>query len=89
MARTTKIPCEGVIYTVREDAYGSVIETDEVAAVPPDETEPADERARYAQVLAELDELEVALTQAEAQAAFNEQLNDREADTDEEMLPFL
>jgi hypothetical protein len=28
MARTTKIPCEDVIYTVRRDAYGTVTEND-------------------------------------------------------------
>ncbi len=28
MARTTKIACDEVIYTVREDAYGSIVEAD-------------------------------------------------------------
>lgn len=88
MARTTKIPCEGVIYTVHQDVYGTTIKTDEAAVVPPsDGNEAVDERARYAQVLAELDELEDALTQAEEHAARVGLLDDHE--TDEDSFPPL
>ncbi len=89
MARTTKIPCEGVIYTVREDAYGTTVETDEAAVILPEEPDVTDEHASYAQVLAELDELEVALTQAESEATRAEQINDREMDANEDSVPFL
>jgi len=89
MARTTKIPCGGVIYTVHEDAYGTTVESDEPAEILPDETDMTDERARYTQVLAELDELEVALTQAESEATRAEQINDREMDANEDSVPFL
>lgn len=89
MARATKIPCGGVIYTVHEDAYGTTVESDEPAAILPDETDMTDERARYAQVLAELDELEVALTQAESEATHAEQINDREMNANEDSAPFL
>ena len=88
MTRTTKIPCEGVIYTVHQDAYGTTVETDEAAVVPPsDESEAVDERAQYARVLAELDELEDALTQAEERAARDVLLADYE--TDEDSFPPL
>ena len=89
MARTTKIPCAGVIYTVHKDTYGTTIETDEVVEVLPDEPVVTDERARYAQVLAELDELEEALTQAEEQVARAEQFNDRSAAEDESTSTLL
>ncbi|MBA3439114.1 MAG: hypothetical protein H0T92_04515 [Pyrinomonadaceae bacterium] len=89
MARTTKIPCEGVIYTVHEDAYGSIVETDEPAEIMADESDVTDEHARYAQVLTELDELEEALTEAETQASRAGHLGDREADEDENSLPLL
>jgi hypothetical protein len=68
MARTTKIPCEGVIYTVRSDAYGTVTEIgmDAGAEAPPESDESiSDERARYAQVLQELTEFEEAVAEAE------------------------
>lgn len=78
MSRTTKIPCEGVIYTVREDEYGTTVETDEAAEAPADDAGEIDARARYAQVLAELDELEEVLSDAEAQASLAERLDDRE-----------
>lgn len=87
MARTTKIPCEGVIYTVREDSYGTTIETDESAEASADDVGEIDERARYAQVLTELDEIEEALTEAESQASRAEGFNDR--DTDEAESSFL
>ena len=89
MARTTKIPCGGVIYTVHEDAYGTTVESDEPAGILPDETDMIDERARYAQVLAELDELEVVLTQAESEATRADQINDRDIDVNEDSVPFL
>jgi hypothetical protein len=68
MARTTKIPCEGVIYTVRSDAYGTVTEIgmDAGAEAPPESDESmSDERARYAQVLQELTEFEEAVAESE------------------------
>ncbi|MDQ3687771.1 MAG: hypothetical protein M3430_19525 [Acidobacteriota bacterium] len=89
MARTTKIPCEGVIYTVHEDAYGSSVETDEPAEITADESDVTAERARYAEVLTELDELEEALTEAETQASRAGQLGDHEADEDENSFPLL
>jgi hypothetical protein len=89
MSRTTKIPCEGVIYTAREDAYGTTLETDEAVEAPADDAGEIDERARYARVLAELDELEEVLTEAEAQASRAERLNDHDADEDENSFPPL
>lgn len=86
MSRTTKIPCEGVIYTVREDAYGTTVETDEATEAPADDAGEVDERARYAQVLTELDELEEVLTEAEAEASRSEELDDREP---EDSLPLF
>ena len=68
MARTTKIPCEGVIYTVRSDAYGTITEIgmDAGAEAPPESDESmSNERARYAQVLQELTEFEEAVAEAE------------------------
>ncbi|MGB8507817.1 MAG: hypothetical protein WCD76_05395 [Pyrinomonadaceae bacterium] len=89
MARTTKIPCEGVIYTVREDSYGTTIETDESAEASADDIGEIDERARYAQVLTELDEIEEALTEAESQASRAEGFNDRDTDEVESSFPLL
>lgn len=69
MARTTKIPCDGAIYTVHSDAYGTVTETDldAGAEAPPESDESmGEERARYAQVLQELTEFEETVAQAEA-----------------------
>jgi hypothetical protein len=69
MARTTKIPCEGAIYTVRSDAYGTVTEVgmDAGAEAPPESDESMDEeRARYAQMIQELTEFEETVAQAEA-----------------------
>ena len=71
MARTTKIPCEGAIYTVRSDAYGTVTEIgmDAGAEAPPESDESMDEeRARYAQMIQELSEFEDTVAQAEARA---------------------
>ena len=70
MARTTKIPCEGAIYTVHSDAYGTVTNVDldagAAAEAPSDTDEAMDvERARYAQILRELTEFEEAVTEAE------------------------
>ena len=89
MSRTTKIPCEGVIYTVREDAYGRTVETDEAAEASGMEAGEIDERARYAQVLTELDELEQVLSDAEAQASRAKALDDQETDEDETLFPLL
>ena len=79
MARTTKIPCEGAIYIVREDAYGVVteIDADVSAEEPPDADDPvAYERARYAQVIQELTEFEEAVAEAEARNLVEEQFDD-------------
>ncbi len=48
-----------------------------------------DERARYAQVLAELDELEVTLRQSESEATRAEQINELGMDANEDSVPFL
>lgn len=83
MARTTKIPCEGVIYTVHSDDYGIVTEADMDAGAqaPPDSDEAmSDERARYAQVLRELAEFEETITQAEERNALTDYLEDSDAD---------
>ena len=87
MSRTKKIPCEGVIYTVREDAFGTTVETDEAAEAPADDAGEIDEHARYEQVLTELDELEEVLTEAESQASRAEQFNDRDAGEDDNSFP--
>lgn len=89
MARTTKIPCGGVIYTVHEDAYGTTVETDEAAVILPEVPDVTDEHASYAQVLVELDELEDALTQAESETIRAEQIKLQEIDADEDSLPLL
>jgi hypothetical protein len=83
MARTTKIPCEGVIYTVRRDAYGTVTETnfDAGAEAPPEsDGSMQEERARYAQVLQELTEFEEAVARAEARDLFVERLDEGDAE---------
>lgn len=70
MARTTKIPCEGAIYTVHRDAYGIVTEMDVDASAeePPEADDPmSEERARYAPIIQELTEFEEAIAEAEAQ----------------------
>jgi TATA-binding protein-associated factor Taf7 len=87
MARTTKIPCEGAIYTVRSDGYGTVVETDMDASAEAqsESDEPMrEERARYALVLQELNEFEEAVAQAEARDLFVERLNVNEAEYVEE-----
>ena len=79
MARTTKIACEGAIYTVRSDAYGTVTETDLDAGVgaPPESDESMnDEHARYAQMIQELTEFEEAVAQAEARSLLDDDGDD-------------
>ena len=64
MAKTTKIPCAGAIYTVHSDAYGTVTEVgmDAGAEAPPESDEAVEEeRARYAQLIQELIEFEEAV----------------------------
>lgn len=68
MARTTKIPCSGAIYTVRSDAYDTVTEVgmDAGAEAPPESDElMEEERARYARMIQELTEFEEAVAEAE------------------------
>jgi len=87
MARTTKIPCEGVIYTVRSDAYGTVTEADMGAGAeaPPESDESMDEeRARYAQMIQELSEFEERVAQAEARSLLDEGLDFYDAEGGEE-----
>jgi hypothetical protein len=82
MARTTKIPCDGAIYTVRSDAYGTVTEIDmDAGAEAPPESDDSmqEERARYELVLQELTKFEEAVTQAEARNLFVEQLEEEDA----------
>jgi len=79
MARITKIPCEGAIYTIHSDDYGIVAEADLDAgaqALPGSDEAMNDERDRYAQVLRELTEFEEAITQAEANHLLAEHLDD-------------
>ena len=87
MARTTKIPCEGAIYTVHSDAHGTVTEIDlDAGAEAPPESDEAmgGERARYAQMIQELTEFEEAVIQAEARDLFVEQLDEEDAEYVEE-----
>lgn len=87
MARTIKIPCEGAIYTVHTDAYGSVtqMDMDAGAEVPPEADDPmSEERARYAQVIQELTEFEEVIAQAEAQSLLGGHSDDHDAGADEE-----
>lgn len=87
MARTIKIPCEGAIYTVHQDGYGSVTEIDmDAGAEAPPETDDvmSEERARYAQVIQELTEFEEAIARAEAQNLFAVQSDDDAAVADDE-----
>jgi hypothetical protein len=68
MARTTKIPCDGAIYIVHSDAYGTVTETDLDAgaeASPESDEAMQEERARYARMIRELIEFEEAVAEAE------------------------
>ncbi len=79
MARTTKIPCGGAIYTVHSDAYGTVTETDldAGAEAPPESDESmSDERVRYAQMIQELSEFEETVAQAEARNILTAPLDD-------------
>lgn len=87
MARTTKIPCDGAIYTVRIDAYGAVTETDmDVGAHAPPGSDDSmgEERARYAQMLRELAEFEEIVAQAEDRNPLVERLDDQDAEDDRE-----
>jgi hypothetical protein len=87
MARTTKIPCEGAIYTVHRDAYGIVTEMDVDASAeePPEADDPmSEERARYAQVIQELTEFEEAIARAEAQNLLAEHHEERNSEDDNE-----
>ncbi len=92
MARTTKIACDNVIYTVREDLYGSVVETDAPGNAYDDELalegEAAvqAERERYADVLRELSEYEQAVADAEIQVAREDEVSDRD---DEDIVDSL
>jgi hypothetical protein len=80
MARTIKIPCEGVIYTVHRDEYGGVTEAapDVVEAEPPPYSDEAmdEEQARYAQILHELTEFEEAIARAEADQMLAQDIDD-------------
>lgn len=92
MARTTKIPCDGAIYTVLSDAYGTVTEIgmDAGAEEPPESDESMDEeRARYAQVLQELSEFEERVAQAEARSLLDEGIDfyDAEGGDESELSP--
>ena len=86
MARSTKIACEGAIYTVHRDAYGIVTETDaDVSAeAPPGADDPmSEERERYAHVIQELTEFEEAIAQAEALNLLAEDADDPHAEHSE------
>lgn len=88
MARTTKIPCEGAIYTVHSDVYGTVTETDldAGAEAPPESDESmSEERNRYAQVLQALMEFEETVAQAEARNLLADPLDDIDAGDGEEL----
>jgi hypothetical protein len=88
MARTTKIPCEGAIYTVHADAYATVTETDmDAGAEAPSESDESmgEERARYAQVLQELTEFEETIARAEARNILADPLDDLDAEDGEEL----
>jgi hypothetical protein len=87
MARTTKIPCPGAIYTVRSDAYGTVTEVSMDAGVeaPPESGEStSDERARYAQIIQDLTEFEEAVAQAEARDLLAAHLDEHDDEVGEE-----
>jgi hypothetical protein len=88
MARTTKIACEGAIYTVRSDAYGTVTETDldAGAEAPPESDESmSDEQARYAQMIQELTEFEETVARAEARSLLDDD-GDDEVGEDTDLL---
>ena len=85
MARTTKIPCEGVIYTVHSDDYGTVTEIDmDAGAEAPPESDEAmrEERARYGQMIQELVEFEEAVARAEALNLIADDVDEDGEDTD-------
>ena len=88
MTRTIKIPCEGAIYTVHEDAYGGVtqIDTDAGAEEPSGAEDPVgEERSRYAQVIRELTEFEEAIARAEAGNLLAERFDEDGAFADDEL----
>jgi hypothetical protein len=88
MARTTKIPCPGAIYTVRSDAYGTVTEVgmDAGAEAPPESDESMDEeRARYAQMIQELSEFEETVAQAEARNILTAPFDDIDVEDSNEL----
>lgn len=88
MARTTKIPCEGAIYTVRSDAYGTVTEVgmDAGAEAPPESDESMDEeRARYAQMIQELSEFEETVAQAEVRNILTTPFDDIDVEDSNEL----
>ena len=85
MARTTKIPCEGVVYTARSDAHGTVTEIgmDAGAEAPPESDEAMqEERARYGQMIQELVEFEEAVARAEALNLIADDVDEDGEDTD-------
>jgi hypothetical protein len=87
MARTTKIACEGPIYTIHSDDYGTVTETDLDAgaeAPPKSDESMSDERARYARMIQELTEFEETVAQAEVRSLLAGHLDERETDAIEE-----
>ena len=87
MARSIKIPCEGAIYTVHTDVYGTVIQTDTCAGAegPFDSDESmSEERARYAPVIQELIEFEETVARAEEQNLLTEHLDDLDLEVSEE-----
>ena len=84
MARTTKIPCAGAIYTVHRDAYGTVIEVglDAGAEAPPESDEGVEEeRARYARMIQELIEFEEAVAEAEEMNLLDEDPDGEDGDS--------
>ena len=88
MARTTKIPCSGAIYTVRSDAYGTVTETDlDAGAEAPPELDESmgEERARYAQMIQELGEFEETVAQAEVRNILTDSLEGVDVDAGDEL----
>lgn len=87
MARITKIPCDGAIYTVRTDPYGSVTEIDTNAGA--DEALESDvslneQRARYAQMLQELNEFEETIARAEERNFLADHSEEFDVERDEE-----
>lgn len=87
MGRITKIPCDGAIYTVRTDPYGSVTEMDTNAGAdePPESDDTlSGQRARYAQMLQELTEFEEAIARAEERNFLGDHSEEFDVERDEE-----